>query len=119
VIPVLIVGIPLFDTALVVLSRTLHRRPVLLGSTDHTSHRLASLGLPVGQVASAAYAAQLALIAVAMWMTRASVVAVIVVSAVVGIAGLVSMGALLRIERTVPVARSPRRTLVESAGTLS
>ena len=118
-IPVLIVGIPLFDTALVVLSRTLHRRPVLLGSTDHTSHRLAALGLPVGQVASAAYAAQLALIAVAMWMTRASTAGVIVVTAVVGVIGVVSMGALLRVERVDPVARAPRRTLVESAGTLS
>jgi UDP-GlcNAc:undecaprenyl-phosphate/decaprenyl-phosphate GlcNAc-1-phosphate transferase len=98
VIPVLILGVALFDTALVVVARVAHRRPVLLGSTDHTSHRLAALGLPGGRVAEAAYAAQTLLISIALWMTTASTIAVIGASAAVATAGLAAMMALLRVD---------------------
>jgi UDP-GlcNAc:undecaprenyl-phosphate GlcNAc-1-phosphate transferase len=41
------VGLPIFDTALVVLSRRRRGAPVLSGATDHTTHRLrATLGSP-------------------------------------------------------------------------
>ncbi|MFD0527457.1 hypothetical protein ACFQ1I_09790 [Kitasatospora arboriphila] len=39
------------DTALVVLSRRRVGRPLLLGGTDHLSHRMRRLGLTTGQVA--------------------------------------------------------------------
>lgn len=42
-IPIIILGIPIFDTTLVVISRLRRRRPVDQGSTDHTSHRLVSI----------------------------------------------------------------------------
>ncbi len=49
---VLLVGPALFDTTLVVISRTRARRPVYIGGTDHTSHRLVLLGLsPAGAAA--------------------------------------------------------------------
>lgn len=41
----LLVGPALFDTALVMISRTFARRPLSVGGTDHTSHRLLRLGL--------------------------------------------------------------------------
>jgi hypothetical protein len=41
----LLAGLALFDTALVVISRVWHRRPIYLGGTDHTSHRLMRLGM--------------------------------------------------------------------------
>jgi UDP-GlcNAc:undecaprenyl-phosphate GlcNAc-1-phosphate transferase len=41
----LLAGVALFDTTLVVVSRVLERRPIYLGGTDHTSHRLLRLGL--------------------------------------------------------------------------
>jgi UDP-GlcNAc:undecaprenyl-phosphate GlcNAc-1-phosphate transferase len=56
----LILGVPLFDTALVVISRVRGGRPVLLGGTDHSSHRLSAMGLSGRQVALATYGAQLA-----------------------------------------------------------
>jgi UDP-GlcNAc:undecaprenyl-phosphate/decaprenyl-phosphate GlcNAc-1-phosphate transferase len=43
---VLLAGPALFDTTLVVLSRVRAGRSILVGGTDHTSHRLARLGLP-------------------------------------------------------------------------
>jgi UDP-GlcNAc:undecaprenyl-phosphate GlcNAc-1-phosphate transferase len=43
-------GPALFDTALVVISRVRTGRPIYLGATDHTSHRLLRLGLGTGRV---------------------------------------------------------------------
>jgi len=41
----LLAGVALFDTTLVVISRTRHGRPLFMGGTDHTSHRLMRLGM--------------------------------------------------------------------------
>ena len=43
--PVLILLIPIFDTAVVTVARKLSGRPVSQGGRDHTSHRLVALGL--------------------------------------------------------------------------
>jgi UDP-GlcNAc:undecaprenyl-phosphate GlcNAc-1-phosphate transferase len=44
-VPVIVLGLPIFDTSLVVFTRLRERRSPMLGGKDHTSHRLASLGL--------------------------------------------------------------------------
>jgi UDP-GlcNAc:undecaprenyl-phosphate GlcNAc-1-phosphate transferase len=44
-VPVLLLLIPILDTALVTFSRSMHGRAVSQGGRDHTSHRLVSLGL--------------------------------------------------------------------------
>lgn len=46
-VPVVVLGIPIFDTTLVVLSRIRHGRPAFLGGRDHVSHRLVRIGLPI------------------------------------------------------------------------
>ena len=46
-VPMMVLAVPIFDTALVVVARCLHRRNPFLGGQDHTSHRLVFLGLPV------------------------------------------------------------------------
>lgn len=56
VIPILILGVPMFDTALVILSRTRRGIPVFAGGKDHTSHRLVRCGLSVRQAVGAIYA---------------------------------------------------------------
>jgi len=43
--PLAVLALPLFDTALVTTSRRLAGRPISQGGRDHTSHRLAALGL--------------------------------------------------------------------------
>jgi UDP-GlcNAc:undecaprenyl-phosphate GlcNAc-1-phosphate transferase len=45
VAPILVLLIPLFDTALVTVSRLVSGRPVSHGGRDHSSHRLVALGL--------------------------------------------------------------------------
>lgn len=48
-VPVLVLGVPLFDTTLVFISRLRRHISPLQGGIDHTSHRLARLGLgPLG-----------------------------------------------------------------------
>lgn len=43
--PLVVLAVPIFDTALVAVSRRLAGRPVSRGGRDHVSHRLAALGL--------------------------------------------------------------------------
>jgi UDP-GlcNAc:undecaprenyl-phosphate GlcNAc-1-phosphate transferase len=45
-VPILLVGVPLFDTALVVVSRLRRKKPIYKAATDHTYHRLVFMGLP-------------------------------------------------------------------------
>ncbi len=58
-VQVLILGVPVLDTAMVILARRRAGRPITEGGTDHTSHRLAALGLSGREVALVAYAAQI------------------------------------------------------------
>lgn len=44
-IPVLLLIVPIFDTAFVTLARFFNNRPISQGGKDHTSHRLVALGL--------------------------------------------------------------------------
>jgi UDP-GlcNAc:undecaprenyl-phosphate GlcNAc-1-phosphate transferase len=43
-VPVLLLGVPIFDTTLVTILRKIHGRPASQGGKDHTSHRLVALG---------------------------------------------------------------------------
>jgi UDP-GlcNAc:undecaprenyl-phosphate GlcNAc-1-phosphate transferase len=44
-VPVLVLGVPLFDTTMVFVSRFRRRVPLMQGGVDHLSHRLSRLGL--------------------------------------------------------------------------
>ena len=44
-VPILLLGLPLFDMALVVFSRIYRRKPIFQGDLGHTYHRLRQLGL--------------------------------------------------------------------------
>jgi UDP-GlcNAc:undecaprenyl-phosphate/decaprenyl-phosphate GlcNAc-1-phosphate transferase len=48
-VPIMVLGIPIFDTTLVVVSRLRHRRPVFQADRSHIYHRLVSLGLDPGR----------------------------------------------------------------------
>jgi len=49
VVPVLILGVPLFDTFSVIVIRWREHRPLFVGDTSHFSHRLVELGMSVRQ----------------------------------------------------------------------
>jgi UDP-GlcNAc:undecaprenyl-phosphate GlcNAc-1-phosphate transferase len=60
-VPVLILGLPLFDTALVSVSRLRRGLPLWRGGTDHTSHRLAYGGRSTRRVVTSLYLISFAL----------------------------------------------------------
>ncbi len=60
-LPMLAVAVPLFDTALVTVSRMLGRKQVAIGGTDHMTHRLHNAGFGVRAVAPFLLVAQLTL----------------------------------------------------------
>ena len=83
---VLLSAVALFDLALVVLARVLGRRPVWIGGTDHTSHRLAERGHSRMLVAVTFAGAQIACSLLAIWVyTRPTATAVATGSVVAGV----------------------------------
>ena len=46
VVPILLLGVPIFDTCLVVYSRWRGKRPIYQAGLDHTYHRLIRRGIP-------------------------------------------------------------------------
>jgi len=71
VVPALILGVPIFDTLLVIIARVHESRPIFLGGTDHSSHRLTELGFSSKGAAAITYLAQLCASAVAFALVYA------------------------------------------------
>lgn len=69
-VPVLVLGIPIFDTSLVLTARVINRLNPLSGGRDHTSHRLVFVGMPVPVAVSLIYAGQISLGWLAVIMSR-------------------------------------------------
>jgi UDP-GlcNAc:undecaprenyl-phosphate/decaprenyl-phosphate GlcNAc-1-phosphate transferase len=69
-LPVVLLGVPIFDTALVTVNRLLHRRNPLSGGRDHTSHRLVFVGVPVPVAVTLIYAAGVSLGCLAVVLSR-------------------------------------------------
>src|SRR3990170_225965 len=68
----LILGVPVFDTLLVVVARLRGGRPVYVGGTDHFSQRLAGLGLSDRNIALLTYGAQAVCAGLAVLAERAA-----------------------------------------------
>ncbi|HUP27817.1 MAG TPA: MraY family glycosyltransferase [Chloroflexia bacterium] len=60
-VPVLVLGVPIFDTLLVTFSRLRRRIPVSRGGKDHVSHRLIAVGLTRREAVMSLYLVQGAL----------------------------------------------------------
>ncbi|MFH1086466.1 MAG: MraY family glycosyltransferase, partial [Chloroflexota bacterium] len=110
-IPVLVLGLPIFDTTLVFLSR-LRRglNPLTTPGKDHVSHRLVSLGHSQREAVLILYLAAGALGVLAMYLTQASIPEGYLVGGAVFLAGLVLLWRLERmppLSRTAPPAASP------------
>lgn len=72
-VPVVALGIPIFDTTLVVLSRLRDRRSIFTGARDHVSHRLVATGIPVRAAVSLLYFTALCLGWLGLAISRANV----------------------------------------------
>jgi UDP-GlcNAc:undecaprenyl-phosphate GlcNAc-1-phosphate transferase len=88
-VPVLILGLPLFDTMLVIFSR-LRRgfNPLTTPGKDHISHRLVALGNTRREAVLTCYLISAGLGVIALFITQASVVEGYIVGGVVALVGL-------------------------------
>jgi len=96
-VPVLILGLPLFDTALVIVSR-LRRglNPLTTPGKDHVSHRLVAMGWTRREAVLICYLACAGLGVLALFITQANIVEGYVVG---GATALVALWALWRLEK--------------------
>jgi UDP-GlcNAc:undecaprenyl-phosphate GlcNAc-1-phosphate transferase len=87
----LVVGLPAFDTAMVVVSRRRRGAQVFSGATDHTTHRLLPLLKTPRAVAAVLAAMQAALCLLAIEATRLGTEAAIALACVAALAGLLTV----------------------------
>ena len=71
-VPVIVLGLPIFDTALVFISRTRRGVSFFRGGVDHTNHRMARLGMDKLSVAFAVSLVTGTLGLIAIFITQAS-----------------------------------------------
>lgn len=96
-VPVIVLGVPIFDTTLVVFTRLREHRSPMQGGKDHTSHRLVSLGLSQRAAVLTLYLVSAALGLVAVALSTATVEGGVRIGAGVAFAALV---AFVFLERT-------------------
>ena len=98
-VPVLILGLPLFDTALVIFSR-LRRglNPLTTPGKDHTSHRLVALGYTRREAVLICYLICAGLGVIALFITEATILEGYVVGGITALAGLASLVKLERVD---------------------
>jgi UDP-GlcNAc:undecaprenyl-phosphate GlcNAc-1-phosphate transferase len=78
-VPILIVGVPIFDTSLVVFSRLRRHLPPFEGNRDHTYHRLVKCGLNSSRAVSLLHIIALGLDSLALFaMSQPPIVANII-----------------------------------------
>ncbi len=111
-VPVLVMGIPVFDTSLVILSRLRRgRNPLTNPGRDHMSHRLVAAGMGSREAVLTLYVASFVTGLLAIFVTHASVVEGYIGGAV---AALVGLFALWRMERP-PFYSSPEASSNQAA----
>jgi UDP-GlcNAc:undecaprenyl-phosphate GlcNAc-1-phosphate transferase len=93
--PLMVVAVPLFDTAVVTVYRLVAGRPISQGGRDHTSHRLVASGFTERQAVLALYAVAAVSGLIAVYSARfglaEGVVALAIFALIVGMLG-VSLG---------------------------
>jgi len=96
-VPVLVMGLPIFDTTLVIISRLRRRlNPATTPGRDHVSHRLVAAGMTQREAVLTLYVVSFILGLLAIFVTRASILEGYVVGGLVALAGLYG---LWRVER--------------------
>jgi len=98
-VPVLILGLPLFDTTLVIISR-LRRglNPLTTPGKDHVSHRLVALGYTRREAVLVCYLIAAGLGTIALFVTQATIFEGYIVGASVAIAGVVALWRLEQVD---------------------
>ncbi len=114
--PLLVLGLPIFDTTLVAIVRRLEGRPLSLGGRDHASHRLAARGLSDRETVLTLYAVAAALAGIGLLSNVAGLA--FVPFGGLAILGLVLFGVFLTESPTADgrVLDPPARSRIISGG---
>jgi UDP-GlcNAc:undecaprenyl-phosphate GlcNAc-1-phosphate transferase len=102
-VPVLVMGLPVFDTTMVVLSRLRRGIPPWTAGKDHISHRLVAAGMTPREAVLALYVACFLLGLLAIFVTQASIIEGYIVG---GLVFLASLYGLWRLERPPFIPKS-------------
>jgi UDP-GlcNAc:undecaprenyl-phosphate GlcNAc-1-phosphate transferase len=97
-VPILVLGVAIFDTTLVTVTRIARRRSPFAGGRDHVSHRLVRLGVPVRGAVGLVYAAAFGLGWLALAMSRVDRVSGMILMGLVLAFGLLAVLLLWRVE---------------------
>lgn len=112
--PIVVLGVLIFDTTLVSLSRTRRGRSVFQGGSDHTSHRLVQVGMSPPRAVLTLYVVAGGLGLLALWFTRQPPL-----TASIGFGALVAVGliTLIVFERIEPkLTGDPALVLIPGGG---
>ncbi|HVF21311.1 MAG TPA: MraY family glycosyltransferase [Mycobacteriales bacterium] len=104
-VPVVVLGVALFDTTLVTINRLRHGRSPLSGGRDHTSHRLVWVGLPVPVAVGLIYATALTLGWLGLLLSRLDQTSGLMLAGFVVVAGACGLTVL----SVVPVYENSRQ----------
>ena len=115
-VPIVVLGIPIFDTALVTVSRLRRHVSPLQGGRDHTSHRLVLLGLTVREAVMALYLVAGALGLAGIMLTVAHPRSGFALVALLVAAGIVAGYKLEQVYRRSLVGDAPPVAPVADAG---
>ncbi len=103
-IPILILGIPIFDTLFAIIRRYINNQPIFKADKEHLHHRLLAIGLSHRQTVLVIYGVNLVLGASAVWMTAMATDQAIIIS--VGLVLAIFIGAdRVGVLRSKPVTR--------------
>ena len=118
VVPVMLLALPVLDTATVTICRLRRRRPVAMGGKDHLSHRLVAKGLAPG-VAVGVLVAVEAWVGLLAVLTGRRVISLALSVAAVGVTFAALVAATVHADvYTEPVVGMPRRLRCLAAGAL-
>jgi UDP-GlcNAc:undecaprenyl-phosphate GlcNAc-1-phosphate transferase len=93
-VPILVLGIPIFDTTFVAVTRKLRGVPIAQGGRDHISHHLVRLGLNERQAVLTLYTASILISALTLAYSTVNPLYMLVVAGLIGI-GLFIVGLFL------------------------
>lgn len=97
-VPVVVLGLPVFDTTLVVISRLRRGVPVYQGGKDHVSHRLVTMGLTQREAVLILYLICGALGVLAIFITQGGLLEGYVVGGTIALSGLLALVKLERVD---------------------
>jgi UDP-N-acetylmuramyl pentapeptide phosphotransferase/UDP-N-acetylglucosamine-1-phosphate transferase len=93
VVPIALLGVPLLDALMVVVSRLRHRRRLSTRYRDHLAHRLVSAGLEWGRATATLVAVQVVLTVIALFLARGVLSLELGVAGAAVVLGVLAMGA--------------------------